>query len=176
MQVQYLGQEDPLEEGIATHFTILAWRIAWTEKPGGLQSIESHRVRHDWSDVAAAAAYLWLTCQCGRHEMWVLSLGWEAPLEEGIATHFNILSWRIPWTEEPGGLQSMGSHRVGRDWVTWHTSFWKIKLFSGGSGVKNLPAMPEMQETLVQFLCQEYPLGKKMATHSNILFFFKHSS
>ena len=47
MQVQYLGQEDPLEEGIATHFTILAWRIAWTEKPGGLQSIESHRVRHD---------------------------------------------------------------------------------------------------------------------------------
>ena len=36
-------------------------------------------------------------------------LGWEDPLEEGLATHSNILAWRIPWTEEPGGLQSMGS-------------------------------------------------------------------
>ena len=40
-------------------------------------------------------------------EMWVPSLGWEDPLEEGMATHFSILAWRIPWTEEPGGLQSM---------------------------------------------------------------------
>ena len=46
---------------------------------------------------------------------WVQSLGWEDPLEEGMATHSNILSWRIPWTEEPGGLQSMGSQRVRRD-------------------------------------------------------------
>jgi len=38
---------------------------------------------------------------------------WEDPLEKGVATHFNILAWRIPWTEEPGGLQSMGSQRVG---------------------------------------------------------------
>ena len=37
-------------------------------------------------------------------EKWVLSLGWEDPLEESMATHFNILAWRIPWTEEPGGL------------------------------------------------------------------------
>ena len=48
-------------------------------------------------------------------ETWVLSLGWEDPLEEGMVTHFNILSWRIPGTKEPGGLQSMGSHRVGHD-------------------------------------------------------------
>ena len=41
-------------------------------------------------------------------ETWVRSLGWEDPLEDGIATHFSILAWRIPWTEEPGGLQSMG--------------------------------------------------------------------
>ena len=39
----------------------------------------------------------------------VLSLGWEDPLEEGLATHSSILAWRIPWTEEPGGLQSIGS-------------------------------------------------------------------
>ena len=42
-------------------------------------------------------------------------LGEEGPLEEGVATHSNILAWRIPWTEEPGGLQSMGSQRVGHD-------------------------------------------------------------
>ena len=43
-------------------------------------------------------------------ETWVQSLGWEAPLEEGLATHSSILAWRIPRTEEPGGLQSTGSH------------------------------------------------------------------
>ena len=48
-------------------------------------------------------------------ETWVQSLGWEDPLEEGVATHSSILAWRIPWTKEPGGLQSMGSHRVGHD-------------------------------------------------------------
>ena len=48
-------------------------------------------------------------------ETWVQSLGWEDPLEEGMATHSSILPWRIPWTEEPGGLQSMGSQRVGHD-------------------------------------------------------------
>ena len=43
-------------------------------------------------------------------------LDWEAPLEEGMATHSSILAWRIPWTEEPGRLQSLGSHRVGHNW------------------------------------------------------------
>ena len=49
------------------------------------------------------------------HETWVLSLGWEDPLEKEMATHYSILAWRIPWTEEPGGLQSMGSQRVRHD-------------------------------------------------------------
>ena len=48
-------------------------------------------------------------------EIWVQSLDWEDPLEKGMATHSNILAWRIPGTEEPGGLQSMGSHRVGQN-------------------------------------------------------------
>ena len=48
------------------------------------------------------------TCQCRRQELWVQFLGWEDPLEEDTATHSSILAWRIPWTEEPGGLQSMG--------------------------------------------------------------------
>ena len=47
--------------------------------------------------------------------MSVPSLGWEDPLKEGIATHSSILAWRIPRTEEPGGLQFMGSQRVGYD-------------------------------------------------------------
>ena len=46
-------------------------------------------------------------------EMWVRSLGREDPLEQETATHSRILAWRIPWTEEPGGLQCMGSQRVG---------------------------------------------------------------
>ena len=45
----------------------------------------------------------------------VQSLGGEDPLEEGMVTHSRVLAWRIPWTEEPGGLQSMGSQRVGHD-------------------------------------------------------------
>ena len=48
-------------------------------------------------------------------ETWVRSLGWEDPLEKEMATHSSILAWRIPWTEEPGGLQSMGSQRVRND-------------------------------------------------------------
>ena len=48
-------------------------------------------------------------------ETWVQSLGQEDPLEKETATHSSILAWRIRWTEEPGGLQSMGSQRVGHD-------------------------------------------------------------
>ena len=78
---------------MATHCSILAWRIPWTEKPGGLLSMGLHRVGHDWSDLACMHA-----------------------LEKEMATHSSILAWRIPGTEEPGGLPSMGSHRVGHDW------------------------------------------------------------
>ena len=46
-QVQSLAQEDPLEKGMATHFSILAWKTPWTEEPGGLQFMESQRVRYD---------------------------------------------------------------------------------------------------------------------------------
>ena len=51
-------------------------------------------------------------------ETWVQSLGWEDPLEEGMAAHSSTLAWRIPRTEEPGGLQSMGSQTVRHDLVT----------------------------------------------------------
>ena len=51
-------------------------------------------------------------------QTWVRSLGLEDPLEKGMATHPSILAWEIPWMEEPGGLQSMGSQRVGHDLAT----------------------------------------------------------
>ena len=51
-------------------------------------------------------------------EMWVWPMGQEDPLEEELATHANILAWKIPWVEEPGKLQSMGLQRIGHDWVT----------------------------------------------------------
>ena len=53
-------------------------------------------------------------------EMWVWSLGWEGALDRGMATHSSVLAWRVPWTEEPGGLQSLGSHRVRQGWATEH--------------------------------------------------------
>ena len=52
-------------------------------------------------------------------ETWVQSLGWEDPLEEGKAIHSSILAWRVPWTEEPGRLQFMGSQRVDHDLATF---------------------------------------------------------
>ena len=76
-------------EDLATHSSVLAWRIPGTEEPGGLPSIGLHRVRHDWNDLACLHA-----------------------LEEEMATHSSILAWRILGMEEPGGLPSIGSNRV----------------------------------------------------------------
>ena len=56
-------------------------------------------------------------------EMQVRSLGWEDPLEKGMATHSSVLAWRIPWTEEPGWLQSMGLQRVRHDWARYCASY-----------------------------------------------------
>ena len=70
--------------------------------------------------------------------MWVRSLGQENPLEEGMATHSSILAWKVPWTEEPDGLQSLGLQRVGHNWVTEHICtlrFLKAKKLEG-SGIR----------------------------------------
>ena len=61
-------------------------------------------------------------------ETWVRSLDWEDPLVEEMATHSSILARKIPWTEEPGGLQSMGSQRVGRDWVCMQPTMFRLIL------------------------------------------------
>ena len=119
-----------LEKEMATHSSVLAWRISGMGEPGGLPSTGSHRVRHDWSDLAAAAAALVIDMKGtgaslvaqpvknppAKQETGGWSLGWEDPLEKEIATHSSVLAWRVPGTGEPGGLPSMGSHRVGHDW------------------------------------------------------------
>ena len=64
--------------------------------------------------VADAGRHVCL-CLPAMQETWVRFLGWEDPLEKKMATRSNILAWKIPWTEEPGGLQSMGSQGVGHD-------------------------------------------------------------
>ena len=62
MQVQSLGGEDPLEEGMATHSSILAWRIPWTEEPGGLQPVRLHRVGHSTHACIHTDTYLAVWC------------------------------------------------------------------------------------------------------------------
>ena len=84
------------EEGNGTPSSTLAWKIPWTKKPGGLRSMGSLRVGHDW-----ATSLSLFTCMHWRRQ-------WQpTPV---------FLPWRIPGTGEPGGLPSMGSHKVGYDW------------------------------------------------------------
>ena len=66
----------------------------------------------------------------GMQEMWVQLLSQEDPLEKGMASHPSILAWRIPWTEEPGGLQSMGSQRVRHDWSDFTHTWWELLEYS----------------------------------------------
>ena len=87
-------------------------------KPGDLQ-IQSlwkdPSVRQGSRGFPGGASGKEYACQCRRQETWVRSLDWENPLKEGMATHSSILTWRIPWIEEPGGIQSTGSQRLGHD-------------------------------------------------------------
>ena len=86
-----------VEKEMAIHSSVLVWRIPGTGEPGGLSSLGSHRVGHEWSDLAAAANSLW--CYV------------PVTVEKEMAIHSSILAWRIPRTEKPGGLQSMGSQK-----------------------------------------------------------------
>ena len=75
--------------------------------------------------------------------MWVWSLGQEDPLEKEIATHSSILAWRIPWTEEPGGLHSMGLQRVRQDWVTEHALTVNLQCVTLSDSAKWFSHIPE---------------------------------
>ena len=126
-RVRFLGQEDPLEKEMATHSSILAWKSLWTEEPGRLQSLGLHTVRYGLKQLSTPYIPLFyhllyifwasLVAQTLKNlpamrETQIQSLDWEDPLEKRMATHSSILAWRIPWTGEPGGLQSTASQRV----------------------------------------------------------------
>ena len=105
---------------MAIHSSILAWKIPWTEEPGRLQSMGSQsqtRLSNFTFTFPGSSDGKESACQLGRpgFETWVQPLGQEAALAKGMATHSSILAWKIPWTEEPGSLQSMGLQRVGHD-------------------------------------------------------------
>ena len=120
---------------MATHSSVLAWRVPGMAEPGGLPSVGSHRVRHDWSDLAAAVLYMnfefivyfnftkyliaWiyfihgasLVAQLVKNqpavrETYVQSLVWKDALDKKKATHYSILAWRIPWTTVHGVAKS----------------------------------------------------------------------
>ena len=120
--------ESDMTERLHFHFS-LSWigegngdplQCSCLENPrdrGAWWSLGWHRVGHDWSDLAAAVSQT-VNNLPARQETWIWSLGWEDTLEKGMATDSSILTWRIPWREESGGLQSVGLQRVGQsEWL-----------------------------------------------------------
>ena len=96
----------------------------------------------------------------------VQSLGPEDPVGKEMATHSSTLAWKIPWMEERGGPQSLGSQRVGQDWAT---SLWCTLDFPGGANGNEPTCRCRRHETQLWSLGQEDLLEEGMATHSRIL-------
>ena len=91
--------------------------LLWQGKsPADLEGKESDEVRYLFPNRASAVAQMVKTLPTTQ-ETWVPSLGWDDSLEKGIATHSSIIVWRVPWTEEPGRLQSIGLQRIRHDWA-----------------------------------------------------------
>ena len=118
-QVWSLGREDALEEEMATHSSVLAWRIPGIGEPGGLPSIGSHRVGRTWLKQLSSSSSSKLS-KAYRVSFWgtVYFVPYRALFGEGNGTPLQYSCLENPWTEEPGRLQSMGSLRVRNDWAT----------------------------------------------------------
>ena len=132
-----------LEKEMATHSSVLAWRIPGMGEPGGLPPMGLHRVGHDWSDLALALeskhkftslphlrtcqqvkvclTLLNQTCpSCFSTILWnfsIISFKTKRPMsmQKAMAPYSSTPAWKIPWMEEPGRLQSMGLQRIGHD-------------------------------------------------------------
>ena len=85
--------------------------------------------------------------------MWDWSLSQEDPLEEGMATHSNILAWRIPWTEEPGGLQPVSSQRVGHHWNDLARRHSRVRALRGVPLLEFLYQFLEIYSFICFWLC-----------------------
>ena len=98
-------------------FQLKTFRFVYLTGPGLSCGTRDLQLQHVGILALACGIWAFLVAQTVKNlpaiqETWAQSLGWEDPLEKEKATHSSILAWRIPWTEEPGGLQSMGSQRV----------------------------------------------------------------
>ena len=112
------GQMEDGSSGMKRPFTTLS-RLNWASLVA--QMVKSHLIKN----LPAI------------QETWVQSPGWEDSLEEDMTTHSSILAWSILWTKKPGGLQSMGSQKVGHNWVTKHTQHnWPRTWFSQKSAAQ----------------------------------------
>ena len=116
-QVWSLGREDPQEKAMAAHSRILVWEISQTEEPRGAYSPLGHK-RSDMTKRLTLTSCNFIN-------------NYAAISEKAMAPHSSTLAWKIPWMEEPGRLQSMGSLRVGHDWATSRSLFtfmhWRTK-------------------------------------------------
>ena len=105
----------------------------------------------------------------------VQSLGQENPLKKGMATHSCILAWRIPWTEEFGGLQSMRSQRVRHDWAAKHTHIYRFSLWNQTILNTNVTNSTHTQITVHDLsLCSfifYLPIAQQKLLYSTLLFF-----
>ena len=141
MPVRSLGQEDPLEEGMATHSSILAWRIPWRVEPGRLQSMGSKRVGHDWSDLALkhtnGSTTLTFTMPEPREKFrwWIWHLHLNIPYfkkyltivyirNQKTGTSLVVQWWRL-CASTAGSMGSIPGWRMGIPHAMWHEQ--KIK-------------------------------------------------
>ena len=105
-------------------------------------------------------------------ETWVLSLCWENPLEKAMATHFSIFSWRIPWTEEPGELQSIGPQIVGHNWVTSTFTFPILSLVHDkGMDVSVLSFNTSISQICQNWLAKNNRYGEALGIISTFILF-----
>ena len=110
---------------MAPHSSTLAWKIPYMEEPGGLQSMGSLRVRHDWATSLSLFTFMYWRRKWQPTPVFLpkefsskITSGWCQYPEKVMAPHSGTLARKIPWTEEPIRLQSMESWRVGHDWAT----------------------------------------------------------
>ena len=146
-------QTDPR---VSSRITILG--TLWTHRVLGTKGWIWERVC-PWACASQVAQLIKNLPAMQETQIW--SLGWEDPLEKDMATHSSILAWRIPWTEEPGRLQSMGLQRVGHNWACTHADT-DLPLGMGwGRGMRrahqalwnptNLPTHAHKVESLMQY-------------------------